>query len=190
MQTRKLSRRQFLVASAASVAVIAGGAVGVTKLTQPTGGDTPATYYASHQKAIMASFDETLNFMRPFLAAKFGDADADAVAKETRLEYAALIPQLPYIGGDANELTSNLSQSAGALAFYRVLKARGHPVEEVGEILYKGYEAQMANNTRLGIERMGHTPVDGAGRRAGRKRCGYVATAHLPCRLGHHLCQE
>jgi len=70
MKARKLSRRQFLVASAASVAVIAGGAVGVAKLTQPSSGDTPATYYTSHQKSIMAGFDETMNFMRPFLAAR------------------------------------------------------------------------------------------------------------------------
>jgi len=145
MKARKLSRRQFLVASAASVAVIAGGAVAVAKLAQPDGGDIPATYYALHQKSIMASFDETMTFMRPFLAAKVGEADAEAVIKATRVEYAALILQLPYIGGDANELTGNLSQSAGALAFYRVMKARGRPVEEVGEILYKGYEAQMAN---------------------------------------------
>ncbi len=145
MKVRKLSRRQFLVASAATVAVVAGGAVGVSKLTQPAGGDSPATYYASHQKAIMASFDETLTCMRPFLAAKVGAADAEAAIQATRVEYTALIPQLPYIGGDANELTGNLSQSAGALAFYRVMKARGRPVEEVGEILYKGYEAQMAS---------------------------------------------
>ena len=93
MKARKLSRRQFLVASAASVAVIAGGAVGVAKLTQPNAGDTPATYYTSHQKDILVTFDETLTCMRPFLAAKVGAEVADAVAKETRLEYAAaLIP--------------------------------------------------------------------------------------------------
>lgn len=145
MKTQKLTRRQFLIASAVSVTAVAGGAVGMAKMAQTGAGENPDTYYISHKDSILATFDGTLTYIRPVLAKKYGAEFADAVLAETRTEYAALIPQLPYIGGDANELTTNLSQSAGVLAFYRVMKVHGKSVDEVGEIIYQGFDAQMAD---------------------------------------------
>ncbi len=145
MKIQKLTRRQFLIASAVSVTAVAGGAVGMAKMAQTGSGENPDTYYISHKDSILTTFDGTLTYIRPLLTKKYGVEFADTVLAETRTEYAVLIPQLPYIGGDANELTTNLSQSAGVLAFYRVMKAHGKSVDEVGEIIYQGFGAQMAD---------------------------------------------
>ena len=66
----------------------------------------------------------------------------DAVAKvgqEFYSEFAIVLSELPYIGGDDNMLTFTLVSSAAALAYIRVLERHGLPVVTTGETLNAVY---------------------------------------------------
>jgi hypothetical protein len=55
---------------------------------------------------------------------------------ETRREFEALIPQLPYIGGK-QPFTEFIVFTGMLLAVYRVSQAHGKTVEETGELVYE-----------------------------------------------------
>jgi hypothetical protein len=62
------------------------------------------------------------------------------LVRETRKEYEALIPQLPYIGGK-QPFTQFIISTAWSLALYRVLTRRGEAVEQIGTLTYDASEA-------------------------------------------------
>jgi hypothetical protein len=96
-------------------------------------------YYVARTDQLLRDFDRHIRFAQRPLAGRYG-ADAEAIIGAARQEYAALIPDLPYIGGGQNPLTWNLVTAAWFLALYRVLKGRGARAAEVGGILYQMVE--------------------------------------------------
>jgi hypothetical protein len=103
------------------------------------------SYYLMKEKRIMREIKLALPHFRRFVAQAYGSELADIVVKETLEQFAALLPQLPYIGGDENRLTENLYLSAAMLAFYQALKVHGKPVEEVARIIYLGTESMYSS---------------------------------------------
>ena len=95
-----------------------------------------ADYYVSRTAQWMARFDMEAKHLRPVLAQAYGQGEADAILCATRQRFAALIPQLPYIGGDENHLTGELVRSAHCLAFYEAMQAHGNGAAETGKMLY------------------------------------------------------
>jgi len=93
-------------------------------------------YYLSRKSEILTQFDTHAKAWRPFLAASYGDKFAEAVLKDAREQYEALIPEIPYIGGDENPMTRHLVRSTTSLVLYKVMKARGKTAEEVGKVVY------------------------------------------------------
>ena len=53
-----------------------------------------------------------------------------------RQRFAALIPQVAYIGGDENHLTGELLRAGRCLAFYQAMQAAGKSAADAGEVLY------------------------------------------------------
>jgi hypothetical protein len=121
----KMDRRRFLKISA----VTAGGLVVV--------GGGGAIYAMSRDTDLIALYVEAA---QEVFAARFGD-DAEIILEDTWQEYETLLPDLPYIGGEENFNTENLLMAAYCLAMYRVLKARGRTIEEVGMTIYETAEA-------------------------------------------------
>ena len=130
-----ISRRQFLIASAlvAGGVVVAGGGAMFAHLKST---DPFALYVES---------------TREVLARRYGDTLAGTSHRDIWQEYQSLLPEVPYIGGDQNLNSGNLLASAYCLAEYRVLKARGLTTEEVGQIIYEGYEAASDVPAWLGV---------------------------------------
>jgi len=93
-------------------------------------------YYLSRKSDILTQFDTHAKGWRPFLAARYDDEFADAVLRDAREQYEALIPEIPYIGGDENPMTRHLVRSTTSLVLYKVMKARGKTAEEVGKVVY------------------------------------------------------
>ncbi len=139
-KTGTLTRRKFLCLSAASL----GAALFTSCLgTAPQTPAAEGTYYLARKEELLTSFDDSAPYFLRVLASRYSPGQAETIARETRQAYADLIPQLPYIGGADNMLTGNLVQSAWALGLYRVLKARGEKVEQVGKLLYRFVDQQM-----------------------------------------------
>ena len=93
-------------------------------------------YYVARKPEMLAGFDAAARRWRTVLVSCYGDEFADAVLRAARERFEALIPQLPYIGGDENQLTGSLIGSARCLAFYQAMKARGKSAAEAGKVLY------------------------------------------------------
>ncbi len=135
-----LTRRKFLCLSAASLgaALLAGCMPGTSPTPVAEG-----MYYLARKEELLKNFDDSAPYFLRVLEPRYGSASAASILHETREAYAGLIPQIPYIGGAENMLTENLVQSTWALALYRVLKARGEKVQEVGKLLYTFVDRQM-----------------------------------------------
>lgn len=72
-----------------------------------------AEYYLSHKPEILAQFGTHALAWKPFLVSKYGAAFTGVVLEETRRQYKAMIPAIPYIGGDENPMTRHLVRSTG-----------------------------------------------------------------------------
>jgi len=93
-------------------------------------------YYLSRKSEILTQFDTHAKAWRPFLVACYGDEFAGAVLRDAREQYEALIPEIPYIGGDENPMTRHLVRSTTSLVLYKAMKALGKTAEEVGKVVY------------------------------------------------------
>jgi hypothetical protein len=101
------------------------------RLGGPPAGDSP---YAAHQIRLLREFDQAVRRVKELLVARLGAETTAAMVEESRAEYAALIPQMPYIGGK-QPFTQFVVFTAWFLAMYRVLKRRGYSVEEIGRLI-------------------------------------------------------
>jgi hypothetical protein len=104
-------------------------------------------YYVSRKRKLLKEFDRTLARIRGQFVARYGE-DSEAMLREVRQEYEALIPQLPYVGGK-QPFTQFLISTAWYLSMYRVLKRRGETVEEVGQFIYQVTEAYLQAHPRF-----------------------------------------
>ena len=93
-------------------------------------------YYISRQSEILALFDDFAQGWKPFILSRHGDDFAETILREARERLEALIPEIPYIGGDENSMTRHLIRSVLNLALYQAMKARGNTARETGQIVY------------------------------------------------------
>ena len=136
-----------LVAGGATVAA-AGGAIVGGRLrnyrpehdaSNPEGRTMEAeSWYLENKPKIMRQVRFALPHYRKHLADAYGKAEGEAIARETLQRFEALLPDLPYIGGDENPNTRPLYMTAAWLAMYRALQARGASVEEAARLIYLG----------------------------------------------------
>ncbi len=141
----KITRRCFLhtmcmSAPALGLAMIGGSACSARTVS------SPETWYIDHQKDILKENQKTFDFIRRLLVDPYGEKEAGAICTQTMDAFTSLLADLPYIGGSSNDLTANLASSAGAPAFYRVMKTRGAQEADVGRFLYKAVERQFASD--------------------------------------------
>lgn len=108
-----------------------------------------SNYYISMKPKLLKDFEEMGKLTREAGKAYFDDATLDSMINETREAFESLIPQIPYIGGRKNRLSEMLPKSAMSLALYKVLKARGMPVEEIGKLNYEIAERYSKHVPRL-----------------------------------------
>jgi hypothetical protein len=119
-----MDRRKFIKGSliAAGVLTIGGGAV----------------YAVTRDSDIL---DDHLEGTERVLVTRFGQDRARALMEDIRQVYVALTPEVPYIGGEENMFTEWLTYGAYYLAVYRVLKADGQSLEEVGKVIFDTFQA-------------------------------------------------
>ncbi|MGC9349085.1 MAG: L-2-amino-thiazoline-4-carboxylic acid hydrolase [Anaerolineae bacterium] len=94
------------------------------------------SYYLSRRRQLLEAFDAESRHWRPFLATQYGDNAAASYLLEAREAFDALLPDIPYIGGDENHLTWALVESARYLALYEAMQRHGRTAEETGKVLY------------------------------------------------------
>jgi hypothetical protein len=98
--------------------------------------------YVSRKSRLLKDFDKSVARVKRMLISRFGEEQANALIRESRQEYEALIPQIPYIG-DKNPLLIFLLPTSRYLAIYRVLQRQGRTVEDAGKLIYEMSEAEL-----------------------------------------------
>lgn len=81
-------------------------------------------------------FDKLLKRSQGLLADRYGQDTATAMRQEMVVEFRQLIPDVPYIGGRGNVLSSHLTTAPQALAIYRVILRHGGSLEDTGELMH------------------------------------------------------
>jgi hypothetical protein len=126
-------------------------------------------YYIRNQARLLEEHRKMAAGGQEIVSARYGQAFADTLLRESVSEFERLLPVLPYIGGAQNPLTTNLIQSASALALYRVMQRYGKTVEETGELLYRITEAWASRYPRFLRHLIGCYFMSGFGQRRSRK---------------------
>jgi hypothetical protein len=126
-------------------------------------------YYIRNQARLLKEHRKMAAAGQEIVSARYGQAFADTLLRESVSEFERLLPVLPYIGGAQNPLTTNLIQSASALALYRVMQRYGKTVEETGELLYRITEAWASRYPRFLRHLIGCYFMSGFGQRRSRK---------------------
>ncbi len=131
MENKEFSRRDFLKLSAFGACGLCLAGCGI-RTSEPT-----REYWDVNKNKLMDDFALIINPAREFIGEKLSPEETAAVAKEAKVNYEALLPQVPYIGGDDNQLTEVLYMSAAGLALYQAMKAHGQDVDEAGRVIYR-----------------------------------------------------
>ena len=100
--------------------------------------------YVPRRLKLLKSFDRSVAHGRRALDRHFGDKLATSIVEQSRCEYEAIIPQIPYIG-DRSPFLLFLLPTSRYLAFYRVLLRQGVTVEEAGRLIYRMNESEIGN---------------------------------------------
>ncbi len=98
-------------------------------------------YYVGRRADLLAEFEREVQEWRSILVRDHEAAFAGQVLQEARNRFTALIPQIPFVGGDENILTNSLIGSARCLAFYQSMSARGESAAATGKVLYDAARA-------------------------------------------------
>jgi len=96
----------------------------------------PSNYYIARKARFLREFDLVAKSARSVLNEYFVGENVNRLLAETRREFEALIPQLPYIGGK-QPFTEFIVFTGMLLAVYRVSKAHGKTVEQTGDLVYE-----------------------------------------------------
>ena len=96
------------------------------------------SWYLQNKPRIMREVRVAIPHFRKLFVKAYGKDAGEAIAKETMQRFEALLPDIPYIGGDKNYLTKNLYMTAAWLAMYQSLRARGESVEGAARLISLG----------------------------------------------------
>ena len=124
----------FKTAFLAAVLII-GIVFSVVVVKQEKGESPMAHDYLSRKNQLMRAFDKLLARVKPWVVSWLGDEQANRFMQESRQEYEALIPRIPFIGN--NDLVlSFFFPTSRYLAVYRALQRQGRTVEDAGRLVY------------------------------------------------------
>ena len=91
--------------------------------------------YLSRSNRFLAAFDTSLSRVRPLLLEWLGERQATHLLRESRQEYEALIPRIPFIG-TGNPMLWLLLPTTRYLAVYRGLQTQGRGIEDAGRLAF------------------------------------------------------
>ena len=100
-------------------------------------------FYESHRPAMEASMRQRLALAAPMLGPHVDPSDLDAIGREVMDEFAIVLAQMPYVGGDANRMSDFFMRLLGFMAIGRVLRRRGVSPAVIGDIERESLQAQM-----------------------------------------------
>ena len=111
--------------------------------------DRDQGYSMADQAEMVLAFGEDVARWRPLLVATYGNDLAEAILEDSNQAFAALLPHIPYIGGEES-WTDSLLESVRCLALYQAMRRHGRTAAETGRMLWDAVMAR-ANEPRSSI---------------------------------------
>jgi len=99
---------------------------------------------AARQARHVVEFRSMCPGIAQYLTPRIGTEAAHRAAEDSAARFAALLPGLPFIGGEANRNQENLIQAAWLIAMSKAVKARGLGAADAGRILYDLCDRELA----------------------------------------------
>jgi len=101
----------------------------------------PEASYAPQKSRFLKDFDRMASRVRQVLVSRYGEEQAKSLIVESRREYEALIPQIPFIG-EKSPMLIFLLPTSRYLAVCRALQKRGATVEDGGRLVHEMCQAE------------------------------------------------
>ena len=119
--------------------------------------DSPENFYMSNQAKLLKNFDTNMAAGKGVLAERLGESPAINILAAAKQKFEAIIPEIPYIGGDQNDNSTNqLVMAANYLALYRVLSEAGMQVHEIGQVIYDMFDARLQSSPHFLVSMWGY----------------------------------
>ena len=90
-----------------------------------------SNYYLERRAKMLRGYDRFASRALPVMVERYGDAFAREVLADARVEFDAILPELPYIGGRANYFTPVIVVNGWAIALFRAMRRRDKDAREV-----------------------------------------------------------
>jgi len=98
-------------------------------------------YYLKKKRTLLRTFKTALVIVKNILIEYFGESKFKEISTITEKEFEALIPQIPYVGGDESHLTEDLINATLLLPLLRVFEKEGLDFYKVGKLAYDLFQA-------------------------------------------------
>jgi hypothetical protein len=135
--------------------------------------------YVLQKPHLLRDFDIMAKRIRKVILSHYARDMAKTMIKETRDEYEAIIPQIPYIGGK-QPFTQFIIATAQFLALYRVLKKHNLAIEDAGNLIYEICQELIASYPRFILRLVGHNNFSNKHLKELKKRAVESQTHHYP----------
>ena len=102
-------------------------------------------FYEAHRGEMEAAMRQRVDLALadPRLRSLPQISDLERIRREVMDEFAIVLTQMPYVGGDASRMTDFFMRLIGFMAIGRVLRRHGVPLPVIGEIERETYKAQL-----------------------------------------------
>ena len=95
-------------------------------------------------EALLRDFDKTAELAKRFLVERYGENGADALYRDARANYQAILPQVSWVKGVRGPaMNAFLRVTAQEIAVYQAVKARGGTAPEAWEICHEANRLRM-----------------------------------------------
>ncbi len=92
-------------------------------------------YYSDRLNDLMDQYDMFADACRAYLVKQHEEPKVDLWLKQSRLKYKQLISELPFVGGDKNELTRFLMMASTSIPLLKVLRDEGISTRQNGHMI-------------------------------------------------------
>lgn len=92
-------------------------------------------YHADQENKLMDDFDMVSSWVKEYLIIRYEASKVDTWLARSRSQYKRLIPELPYVGGDKNDLNKILLLTSAYIPIVKVLKNEGISLRQNGHMI-------------------------------------------------------
>jgi hypothetical protein len=106
---------------------------------------TDGTNNIVQRDALLGAFDQVLAGVQQFWTPEFGPELTRQMLQQARSKFAELVPNFPDVGGARNWDSQFIPIAAWYVALYVPMKAQGKSAEDVGHLVYRIYQIELAH---------------------------------------------